>query len=91
MMLDVVKDSLGFNKEDSRLDAYLETLINGCKTLLRDSGVLETYIENEDPLVVSFIIIYVSSMYGFKSDGSLKELPKHFDALLKQIALTKNK
>jgi len=35
-------------------------------------------------------LIYVTTSFGYKSDGSLKELPKHFDFLLKQIALTKH-
>ena len=69
----------------------LDLVKNSSKELLRGSGVNEKYLIDEaDPLVTSFILIYVSTSFGFKSDGNLKELPKHFDFLLKQIALTKH-
>jgi hypothetical protein len=31
----------------------------------------------------------VKTFYGFKNDGSAKELPKSFDMLVGQLALTK--
>ena len=91
MVLDLVKNSLGIPLDSHELDAELNALIEGSKELLRGSGVNEKYLIDEaDPLVTSFILIYVSTSFGFKSDGNLKELPKHFDFLLKQIALTKH-
>lgn len=91
MVLDLVKNSLGIPLDSHELDAELNALIEASKELLRGSGVNEKYLVDEaDPLVTSFILIYVSTSFGFKSDGNLKELPKHFDFLLKQIALTKH-
>ena len=91
MVLDLVKNSLGIPLDSHELDAELNTFIEAAKELLRGSGVNEKYLIDEaDPLVTSFILIYVSTSFGFKSDGNLKELPKHFDFLLKQIALTKH-
>ncbi len=40
-------------------------------------------------MVSTIIIIYVKTFFGFKNDGSAKELPKTFDMLVGQIALTK--
>lgn len=91
MILDLVKNSLGIPLDSHELDAELNALIEASEELLRGSGVNEKYLIDEaDPLVTSFILIYVSTSFGFKSDGNLKELPKHFDFLLKQIALTKH-
>ena len=91
MVLDLVKNSLGIPLDSHELDAELNTFIEASKELLRGSGVNEKYLVDEaDPLVTSFILIYVSTSFGFKSDGNLKELPKHFDFLLKQLALTKH-
>lgn len=91
MILDLVKNSLGILLDSHELDAELNAFIEAAKELLRGSGVNEKYLIDEaDPLVTSFILIYVSTSFGFKSDGNLKELPKHFDFLLKQIALTKH-
>ena len=91
MVLDLVKNSLGIPLDGHELDAELNAFIEAAKELLRSSGVNEKYLVDEaDPLVTSFILIYVSTSFGFKSDGNLKELPKHFDFLLKQIALTKH-
>lgn len=91
MILDLVKNSLGILLDSHELDAELNAFIEAAKELLRGSGVNEKYLIDEaDPLVTSFILIYVSTSFGFKSDGNLKELPKHFDFLLKQLALTKH-
>lgn len=91
MVLDLVKNSLGIPLDSHELDAELNALIEASKELLRGSGVNEKYLIDEaDPLVTSFILIYVTTSFGFKSDGNLKELPKHFDFLLKQLALTKH-
>lgn len=91
MVLDLVKNSLGIPLDSHKLDAELNAFIEASKELLRGSGVNEKYLVDEaDSLVTSFILIYVSTSFGFKSDGNLKELPKHFDFLLKQLALTKH-
>lgn len=91
MVLDLVKDSLGIPSTSHELDNELNALIEASRELLRGSGVSERYLVDEaDPLVTSFILIYVTTSFGYKSDGNLKELPKHFDFLLRQLALTKH-
>lgn len=91
MVLDLVKDSLGIPSASHEQDDELNLLIDAARELLRGSGVNEKYLEdNADPLATSFILIYVTTSYGYKSDGNLKELPKHFDFLLRQLALTKH-
>lgn len=74
MVLDLVKNSLGIPLDSHELDAELNAFIEAAKELLRGSGVNEKYLVDEaDPLVTSFILIYVSTSFGFKSDGNLKE------------------
>lgn len=91
MVLNLVKNSLGIPLDSHELDAELNALIEASKELLRGSGVSEKYLLDEaDSLVTSFILIYVTTSFGYKPDGNLKELPKHFDFLLKQLALTKH-
>jgi formyltetrahydrofolate synthetase len=67
----------------------LLTLIEGCKSYLKYSGVDPSFIdEQKDKRVESLILIYCKTFYGFKSDGSVKELPKSFDYLVSQLALS---
>jgi len=41
------------------------------------------------PIVDSLILIYCKTFFGFKNDGSVKELPKSFEMLIKQLSFTK--
>ena len=88
--LELVKNALGIPTSNTKVDITLNNLISASLELLRGAGVSEKYLINADPLVASFVIIYTSTNFGYKADGSLKELPKHFDLLLRQLSLTKN-
>ena len=89
-ILDIVKKALLIPLSESYADDELQTHISSCKAYLMSCGVDPSYINDEsNPMVNTLIIIYVKTFFGFKNDGSAKELPKTFDMLVGQIALTK--
>jgi hypothetical protein len=89
-ILDIVKKALLIPLSESFADDELSSHISSCKSYLETCGINPSYINDEsNPMVSTVIIIYVKSFFGFKNDGSAKELPKTFDMLVKQLALTK--
>jgi len=89
-ILDIVKKALLIPLSETYADDELSTHISSCKAYLTSCGIDPSYINDEsNPMVSTVIIIYVKSFFGFKNDGSAKELPKTFDMLVGQIALTK--
>lgn len=90
VILEVVNKSLLIPLEESYADSELESYISSCKEFLVTSGIKDEIVNNEtDPLILSLIIIYCKTFFGFKSDGSVKELPKSFNMLLNQLDFTK--
>ena len=90
-VLELAKTALGIPADNHDVDAQLEALIEAGRELLRGSGVAEKYLsDGANALVTSLLLIYVTASFGFKNDGGLKELPKHFDLLLRQLSLTKH-
>jgi len=89
-ILDIVKKALLIPLSETYADEELSTHISSCKSYLMSCGIDPSYINDEsNPMVSTLIIIYVKTFFGFKNDGSAKELPKTFDMLVGQIALTK--
>jgi hypothetical protein len=89
-ILDIVKKALLIPLSESFADDELSSHISSCKSYLETCGINPSYINDEsNPMVSTVIIIYVKTFFGFKNDGSVKELPKTFDMLVKQLALTK--
>ena len=89
-ILDTVKKSLLIPLEESYADSELVLYISACKELLVSSGVEAAVVNVEsNAMVEALILIYCKTFFGFKNDGSVKELPKCFDMLLTQLALTK--
>lgn len=89
-ILDIVKKALLIPLSETYADDELSSHISACKELLRSIGVDDEVISNEgNPIVDSLILIYCKTFFGFKNDGSVKELPKSFDMLLSQLSLTK--
>lgn len=88
-MLDIVKKSLLIPLEETYADDELDSLICGCKELIKSAGVSDEVVEGDNKMVESLILIYCKTFFGFKSDGSVKELPSSFDLLLRQLILTK--
>jgi len=88
-MLDIVKKSLLIPAQETYADSELNMHIDACKQLLVSSGVNKEIVDNESNRIVeSLILIYCKTFFGFKSDGSVKELPKSFDMLLKQLVFS---
>lgn len=88
-ILETVKKALLIPVEETYADDELTSYIEACKNHLLVSGVRHELVDSEHPVVVTLCIIYTKTFFGFKSDGSVKELPKSFDMLLSQIALSK--
>jgi len=89
-ILDIVKKALLIPLAETYADDELIAHIGSSKHYLESCGIDSTYINDEsNPMVSTVIIIYVKTFYGFKNDGSAKELPKSFDMLVGQLALTK--
>jgi hypothetical protein len=90
-VLDTVKKALLIPLSETYADDELISHVEACVELLVSVGVDESIARNtESPLVESLILIYCKTFYGFKNDGSVKELPKSFEMLLKQLSLTKS-
>lgn len=88
-MLKTVKKALLISENEAYADSELNAYIEACKELLLSAGVSQATVDQPHPTVVILVIIYCKTFYGFKADGSVKELPKAFDMLLKQLVLTK--
>lgn len=88
-MLEIVKKSLLIPLDETYADDELSSLIIGCKELIKSSGVDDSVVEGDNKIVESLVLIYCKTFFGFKNDGSVKELPSSFDLLLRQLALTK--
>ena len=87
-MLELMKKALLIPANENYADDEIETHIASCRQLLVTAGVpRETAESNDDPLVKALITIFVKTNFGFKSDGTVKELPKSFDVLLRQLCL----
>ncbi len=86
-LLDHVKKSLLIPLNETYADDELNTYIEACLSLILSTGVNLEGI-NENPLTKSLVLIYCKTFFGFKSDGSVKELPRSFDLLLRQLALS---
>ena len=83
-----VKKSLMIPAEDTYADDEISLHINACEVLLSTVGVPSSICSSDNALVEGLILIYVKTYFGFKNDGSVKELPANFDMLLRQLALS---
>lgn len=83
-----IKGALMIPESESYADSELLLHINGCTQLLTTMGITINVAESDNPLVEGIILIYIKTYFGFKNDGSVKELPPSFDLLVRQLALT---
>ena len=83
-----VKKALMITAEDTFADDEIKLHIESCCQYLISTGVTESVVWSDNPLVEGLILIYVKTFYGFKQDGSVKELPTNFDLLVRQLVLT---
>ena len=87
-MLVKMKKALLIPATENYADDEILIHIASCRQLLVSAGVpRETAESNDDPLVKALITIFVKTNFGFKSSGEVKELPKSFDVLLRQLCL----
>ena len=88
-MLELMKKALLIPTTENFADDEILIHIASCRLLLVTTGIPREIAEsNDNPLVKALITIYVKTMFGWKSDGTVKELPKSFDVLLRQLCLT---
>ena len=88
-MLEKMKKALLIPATENYADDEISVHIASCRQLLVSAGIPSEIAESDDnPLVTALITIFVKTNFGFKSDGTVKELPKSFDVLLRQLCLT---
>lgn len=73
--------------DETYADDELNIHISSCRTLIVSVGVDKKIANSDNSLVEALIVIYCKTFFGFKNDGSVKELPSSFDMLLRQLAL----
>jgi hypothetical protein len=89
-ILNTVKKALLIPLVETYADEELQSHIEACKELLRSVGVADDVVNGEGvPIVDSLILIYCKTFFGYKNDGSVKELPKSFEMLVRQLSFTK--
>ena len=87
-MLAKMKKALLIPVTENYADDEITIHIASCRQLLVTAGIPREIAESDDePLVTALITIFVKTNFGFKSDGTVKELPKSFDVLLRQLCL----
>ena len=87
-MLELMKKALLIPATEHYADDEIETHIASCRQLLVTAGIPRETAESDDnPLVTALITIFVKTHFGFNSNGEVKELPKSFDVLLRQLCL----
>lgn len=82
-----VKRALMIPLTDSYADEELNLHVESCRQLLKTTGVENSIACGNHPLVEALIVIYSKTFFGFKNDGSVKELPSCFDLLLRQLVM----
>ena len=87
-MLEKMKKALLIPATENYADDEISVHIASCRQLLITSGVPREIAESDNhPLVTALITIFVKTHFGFNSNGEVKELPKSFDVLLRQLCL----
>ena len=83
-----IKKTLLITAEDTFADDEIKLHIEACCQYLISTGVPDDVVSSENPLVEGLILIYVKTFFGFKNDGSVRELPASFHLLVRQLVLT---
>jgi hypothetical protein len=87
-LLNKVKRSLLIPESETFADGEIEVLIHSCQELLSSTGVSQDTIQSSET-AVTLILIYCKTFFGFKSDGSVRELPSSFYTILNQLAISR--
>ena len=83
-----IKKTVLIPAEDTFADDEIKLHIETCCQYLISTGVPDDVVSSENPLVEGLILIYVKTFFGFKADGSVKELPASFHLLVRQLVFT---
>ena len=83
-----VKRSLLIPDSETYADGEINILISACKELISSTGVSRDVID-ESEIALTLILIYCKTLFGFKSDGSVRELPSSFYTILNQLAISR--
>lgn len=83
-----IKKTLLITAEDTFADDEIKLHIEACSQYLISTGVPDYVVRSENPLVEGLILVYVKTFFGFKNDGSVRELPASFHLLVRQLVLT---
>ena len=83
-----VKKALMIPEEETYADDEINLHIDSCSALLGSAGIPATVCNSDNGLVEGLILIYVKTYFGFKNDGTVRELPSNFEMLLRQLALS---
>ena len=87
-ILETMKKALLIPATEHYADDEILIHIVSCRQLLVSAGIPSEVAESDDnPLVTALITIVVKTHFGFNSNGEVKELPKSFDVLLRQLCL----
>lgn len=86
--LDRIKKALMIPLEETYADDEINLHIASCVVLLSTAGIPTDICNSDNGLVEGLILIYVKTFFGFRNDGTVRELPANFDILLRQLALT---
>ena len=87
-ILETMKKALLIPATEHYADDEILIHIASCRQLLVSAGIPSEIAESDDnPLVTALITIFVKTHFGFNSNGEVKELPKSFDVLLRQLCL----
>lgn len=87
-LLTKVKRSLLIPDSETYADGEINILINACKALISSVGISREVVETSE-IVLTLIFIYCKTLFGFKSDGSVRELPSSFYTILNQLAISR--
>lgn len=89
-MLNLMKKALLIPVTENYANDEINLHIASCRQYLVSAGIpRETAEDESNSLVTALITIYVKTYFGFTSSGEVKQLPKNFDVLLRQLCLHK--
>lgn len=83
-----VKRSLLIPDSETYADGEINILIHACKELISSTGVSKSVLD-ESEIALTLIFIYCKTFFGFKSDGTVRELPSSFYTILNQLAISR--
>lgn len=85
-MLQDIKDVLRVNGED--LDKEIEDLIESAKADLKLSGVHESKIKDDDPLIKRAVILYCKAYFGYDEPKLSERFQTSYESLKKHLTLS---